>query len=575
MTILRTTRMRFAIWLVPLLVPLVSCTPVDESPELDLVIRNGRVVNGTGNPWFQADVGIRGDRIEAIGDLSGAATRQTIDASGLIVAPGFIDMHTHVDDGFADPGTSANLNYLLQGVTTVRPGADGSGSYAIDEQKRVWEENGIGTNAVPFAGYTVIRHEVLGEDQLRAPTAAEMEHMKSLVRRAMNEGAWGISAQLEYNGFNLYVTTEEMVEVASVVRDYGGIYTAHIRDEASDIVAAVEETIAIGERAGIPVNVTHIKATGRDNWGLMRSAVASIESARERGVEVTADQYPFLQGAPIDYITALIDIPEDMQPLHDLSQQLREPGGTAPDSPELRQRFNAELQAALRDPERRERLRLSTYEQRPDNPSAVARWGWQDFRIKVAVENPDVLEENLADLVDEQGLDGFDIVADLVLSEPDMLFASASQSPEDMRHALVQPWVMISSDGETAPATGDTEPPVRAHPRSFASQAIVLRQFVREEGILSLPDAVRKMTSLPAQLLSLNDRGLLLEGYKADIAVFDPEAVRDNATYSDAHQYTTGVQYVIVNGQVSVSDGEFSGIRAGRVLLKGAGDPSS
>ena len=575
MTILRKTRMRFAIRLVPLIVPLVSCTPVDESTELDLVIRDGRIVNGTGNPWFLADVGISGDTIVTVGDLSGAAARQAIDASGLIVVPGFIDMHTHVDDGFADASTSANLNYLLQGVTTVRPGADGSGSYAIDEQTRLWEENGIGTNAVPFAGFTVIRHEVLGEDQLRAPTAAEMEHMQSLVRRAMNEGAWGISAQLEYDGFNLYVTTDEMVEVASVVRDYGGIYTAHIRDEASDIVAAVEETIAIGERAGIPVNVTHIKATGRDNWGLMRSAVASINSARARGVAITADQYPFLQGAPIDYITALIDIPEDLQPLHDMSQQLREPGGTAPEMPELRQRFNAELQAALRDPELRERLRRSTYEQRPDNPSAVARWGWQDFRIKVAVENPDVLEENLADLVDEQGLDGFDIVADLVLSEPDMLFASASQSPEDMRHALVQPWVMISSDGETAPATGDTEPPVRAHPRSFASQAIVLRQFVREEGILSLPDAVRKMTSLPAQLLSLNDRGLLLEGYKADIAVFDPETVRDNATYSDAHQYATGVQYVIVNGQVSVSDGEFNGIRAGRVLLKGAGDPSS
>ena len=570
MTILRTTRMRFAIRLVPLLIPLVSCSPVDESPEFDLVIRHGRVVNGTGNPWFHADVGIRGDRIEAMGDLSAATARQTIDASGLIVAPGFIDMHTHVDDGFADASTSANLNYLLQGVTTVRPGADGSGSYAIDEQKRLWEENGLGTNAVPFAGFTVIRHEVLGEDQLRAPTAAEMEHMKSLVRRAMNKGAWGISAQLEYDGFNLFVTTEEMVEVASVVRDYGGIYTAHIRDEASDFVAAVEETIAIGERAGIPVNVTHIKATGRDNWGLMRSAVASIESARERGVAITADQYPFLQGAPIDYITALIDIPEDMQPLHEMSQQLREPGGTTPETPELRQRFNAELQAALRDPERRERLRLSTYEQRPDNPGAVARWGWQDFRIKVAVENPDVLEKNMADLVDEQGRDGFDIVADLVLSEPDMLFASASQSAEDMRHALIQPWVMISSDGETAPATGESEPPVRAHPRSFASQAIVLRQFVREEGILSLPDAVRKMTSLPAQLLSLNDRGLLLEGYKADIAIFDPEAVRDNATYSDAHQYAAGVQYVIVNGQISVSDGKFNGVRGGRVLLKEA-----
>ena len=562
--------MRFAVWLVPVLVPLVACSPEDGSPELDIVIRHGMVVNGTGNPWFHADVGIRGDEIEAIGDLSGATARQTIDASSLIVAPGFIDMHTHVDDGFADSGTSANLNYLLQGVTTVRPGADGSGSYEIDELKRSWEENGIGTNAVPFAGFTVIRHEVLGEDQLRAPTNSELERMKSLVRRAMDEGAWGISAQLEYDGFNLFVTTEEVVEVAGVVRDYGGIYTAHIRDEASDFVAAVEETIAIGERAGIPVNVTHIKATGRDNWGLMRMAVASINSARERGVAITADQYPFLQGAPIDYITALIDIPADMQPLHDMLQQLREPGSTTPETPELRQRFVTELQSALRDPELRERLRRSTYEQRPDNPGAVARWGWQDFRIKVAVENSAVLEENLADLVDGQGRDGFDIVADLVLSEPDILFASASQSPEDMRHALIQPWVMISSDGETGLATGEKEPPTRAHPRSFASQAIVLRQFVREEGILSLPEAVRKMTSLPAQLLSLNDRGLLLEGYKADIAVFDPEAVRDNATYSDAHQYATGVQYVIVNGQVSVSDGEFNGIRAGQVLLKEA-----
>ena len=570
MTMLHITRMRFAIWLVPLLVPLVACSPVDGTPELDIVIRHGKVVNGTGNPWFYADVGIMGNTIEAIGDLSGANARQTIDASGLIVAPGLIDMHTHVDDGFADAGTSANLNYLLQGVTTVRPGADGSGSYAIEELKRLWEENGIGTNAVPFAGFTVIRREVLGEDQLRAPTISELERMKSLVRRAMDEGAWGISAQLEYDGFNLFVTMEELVEVSNVVKDFGGIYTAHIRDEANNLVAAVEETIAIGERAGIPVNVTHIKATGRDNWGVMRSAVASINSARARGVAITADQYPFLQGAPIDYITALIDIPEDMQPLHDMSQQLRESGGSTPETPQLRQRFNAELQAALRDPERRERLRRSTYEQRPDNPGAVARWGWQDFRIKVAVENPAVLEKNIADLVDEQGLDGFDIVADLVLSEPDILFAAASQSPEDMRYALIQPWVMVGSDGETAVATGETEPPVRAHPRSFASQAIVLRQFVREEGILSLPEAVRKMTSLPAQLLSLNDRGLLLEGYKADVAIFDPEAVTDNATYSDAHQYATGVQYVIVNGQISVSDGEFNGIRAGRVLLKEA-----
>ena len=539
-----------------------------QDASFDVLILNGRLVDGTGNPWIYADVGVKDDDIVAIGDLSAASGRKTIDAAGLVIAPGFIDMHTHVDDGLADPERSANLNYLLQGVTTVRPGADGFGPLDVTETRRKWEANGMGTNAVPFAAYTAIRLEVMGDDQLRAPTGSELRRMQSMVREAMDDGAWGISAQLEYNGRETHLSTDEIVSVAGVVREYGGFYVAHIRDEAAGLVDAVEETIEIGRRAGIPVSVTHIKATGRSNWGLMRDAVAAINDARAQGFPITADQYPFLQGAPIDYITALIDVPADVQPLHDLANDLQDADFATTDQTNLRQRFVTELQHALRDDELRERLRASTYEKRPGNPSAVARWGWQDFRIKVAVENPDVLEKNIAELIEDQGRDGFDIVADLILSEPGILFAAASQSADDMRHAMRQPWVMISSDGGTFVATRDGEAPTRAHPRSFASQAIVLRKYVREEGVLTLEDAVRKMTSLPAQLLSLRDRGLVREGFKADIAIFDAATVQDHATYDDARRYATGVHYVIVNGQVAVDDGTFTGVKAGKVLLK-------
>ena len=550
------------------LLSVLVTTASGQNSQYDILIKNGRVIDGTGNPWYYADVGVDGDRIAAIGDLSNATGRETIDATNLVVAPGFIDMHTHVDDGFGDPDRSAILNYLIQGVTTVRPGADGSGRYEILGLKSLWEDNGMGVNAVPFAGFAVIRREVLGDDQLRSPTKAELERMKALVRRAMEEGAWGMSAQLEYGGFNIHVTTEELIELSKVVGEFDGFYVAHIRDEAGQLVEAVHETIAISEGAGVPVNVTHLKATGRSNWGLMRDAVAEINKARARGVMITADQYPFLQGAPIDYITALIDVPPDMQPLYELARSIEERDIAVDDQTERRQQYVSALQDALRDPSMRSRLRESTYEKRADNPSSVARWGWQDFRIKVAVDNAAVLEKNIAELVDEQGIDGFDIVADLVLSEPDILFAAASQSPDDMRYAMKQPWVMISSDGGTFPATDISDTPVRAHPRSFASQAIALRKFVREEGVLTLEDAVRKMTSLPAQLLELPDRGLLVRGYIADIAIFDADKVQDQATYDDARRYATGVQYVLVNGEISVAGGMFTGVRAGNVLLK-------
>lgn len=543
-------------------------TTASDIKEYDVLIANGSVYIGDGSPAIEADIAVKGDTILLVGDASDSESLRIIDATGLVVAPGFIDMHTHVDDAFSDPDLSPIVNYVIQGVTTVRPGADGSGSYEIAKTKAAWEANGMGANAVMFAGHRVIREKVMGEDQLRSPTQAELDEMKSLVRKAMDEGAWGLSAQLEYGGYETFVTTDEMIELSRPVADYDGFYVAHIRDEASKLVDAVNETIAIGEGAGIRTNVTHLKATGRDNWGVMRDVVQVINDARVRGVEITADQYPFLQGAPIDYITALIDIPESMDELYQLSQGVHEGDISANTGANNRTQFVEKLQAALQDPQMREQLKQSTYEQRVADPSPVARWGWQDFRIKVAVKNSEYLEKNIAEIIDEENRDGFDIVSDFVLSEPNMLFAAASQSSEDMRHALIQDWVMISSDGASTHATQEGEEPTRAHPRSFASQSIALRKFVREEQLLSLEQAIRKMTSLPASLLRLKDRGVLKEGYKADIVVFDPETIRDNATYDNALQYATGVHYVIVNGDIAVEDGAYTGVRAGKVLLK-------
>lgn len=534
----------------------------------DLLIENGKIVDGTGNPWYYGDVGIVGDTIVEIGDLSGRAADRTIDAEGLVVGPGFIDMHTHVDDAFDRPGSSAILNYLIQGVTTVRPGADGSSSHRIAEIKARWEENGMGTNAALTVGFNVVRREVMGEDFLRSPTSGELEQMRSLVRQAMREGAWGISTGLEYEGLHIYATTEEVIQVTRPVAEFGGIYISHMRDEAAHLLDAIREIIRISEEVGVPVNVTHFKATGKKNWGLMKDAVQLINDARARGVTITADQYPFDQSAPIGFITDLIDVPQDMEPFAELRERRRNRDLSPEQRDPLRREFVEELQKALTDESRRERLRESTYEQREANPSSVARWGWHDFRIKVAVENAHLIDKNLLELVEEQGRDGFDIVADLVLNEPDILFASGSMSQNDTRLAMVQPWLMTSSDGGGFPIIEEGARPVRGHPRSFASQSILLRKFVREEKLLSLEDAVRKMTSLPAQFLGMRDRGLLLEGYVADIAIFDPDSIQDHATYADSRRYATGVKYVIVNGNLSVENGEFNGTLNGKVLLK-------
>jgi N-acyl-D-aspartate/D-glutamate deacylase len=546
---------------------LIACSN-PQPDHFDILIIKGRIVNGTGNPWFYGDVGIKDNTIVAIGNLSDKTAATVIDAEGLVVSPGFIDMHTHCDDGLSEPSSNANLNYLIQGTTTVRTGSCGAGTYKIVDTKTAWERLGIGTNAVLLVGNISVREKVMGDDQQRVPTPEEIKKMQELVRQAMREGAWGISTGLEYGGYNKIVTTEEVIAITQPVAEFDGVYTSHMRDEAALMLDAIKETIRISEETGVPVNCTHIKATGMLNWGLMREAVNLINKARKRGIPVTADQYPYLQGSPIGFITELLDPPEDMEPFAELRKKLWDRKISEKEREQTHQQYVAELQQALKDPSKRSRVKAATYEDRAENPSAVARWGWQDFRIKVAVKNHHLVDKMLLDIIQEQNRDGFDVVADLILDEPDILFASGSQAAEDMRYAMIQDWVMVSSDGGALPMVKSTDSPVRGHPREFGSQTIVLRRFVREENLLTLENAIRKMTSLPAQFLKMNDRGLLLEGYKADVTVFNPETVRDNATYDNAFQYATGVEYVIVNGKISVEKGQYNGALNGKVLLK-------
>ncbi len=553
-------------FLLPVLVFFFAVCAKEEAGEFDILIQNGKIVDGTGNPWFYGDVGIRGDIIIEVGNLTGKKAAKTIDAAGLIVSPGFIDMHTHCDRGLGRVDSNANLNYLIQGVTTVRTGSCGSGTYKIVETKAAWEKIGMGTNAVMLVGNIPVRRAVMREE-LREPTPEEMEKMQELIRQAMQEGAWGISTGLEYGGYNKFVKTEEVIELTRVVGEFDGVYTSHLRDEAAELVEAVKETIRIGEETGVPVNVTHIKETGRNNWGLMKETVKAINDARERGIMVTADQYPWVQGAPVGLIRSILDVPRDMEPMAELRKKMRDRGLEDSEREKIREQYVDELKKALADKSKREKIEKFNVEGDPVFPSSISRWGWHDFTVMVSDKYPHFVKKNFIDIFKELGADPFDTVVDWIINDPDMLFASGSQSEEDMRHAMVQEWTMVSSDGGAVSIRKETDKPRRGHPRDFASQVKILRKYVREENLLTLEDAVRKMTSLPAHYIQMKNRGLLLKGYKADITVFDFENIKDVATYADSERYATGVEYVIIAGKISVEEGKYDGALNGKVLL--------
>lgn len=548
-----------------------SCRQTAEG--YDIIILNGTIIDGTGDSGFKGDIGIKGDTIVAVGDLSGKTAAKVIDAKGLVVSPGFIDMHTHCDGGLGNPDSNANLNYLIQGTTLVVTGNCGDGTFKIDEIKEKWEEQGIGTNAVHLVGFGTVRQTVMGREQ-REPTPEELEKIKDIVRQAMREGAWGMSTGLEYIP-GRYATTEEIIEVTKVVGEFGGIYSSHQRNEFDATPESTKETIRIAEEAGVRANTAHFKACRKDYWGTLKEAVDLINEARDRGIYVTADMYPYDRagGGRLMSVTRNAGlwipfrVPEDMEPFAEMRTKMRDESLSDVEREKLKEKYMDELAKALSDKSKREQIKQAVLVGTPEMPSEVALVGWDSYGIVASEKNPDLNGKILSDIAEEQGREPFDVLADLVIDEPDMWVAVGVMSDEDMRYAMKQDWLMFSSDGNAMPIIKEADMPRIGHPRAFGSQARVLSKYVREDNILTLENAVRKITSLPAELLQMKDRGVIKKGYKADIAIFDPDTIKDNSTFTNARQYSTGTEYVIVNGKLSIEKGEYNGALDGRLLL--------
>lgn len=537
-----------------------------EEGKFDILVKNGKIVDGTGNPWFYGDIGIKDDTIVKIGDLTGMTASKTIDAKGLVVSPGFIDMHTHSDRGLGRPDTNANLNYLTQGVTTVVTGnCGGSVSLKVAETKAQWEDQGIGTNAVFLVGHGTIRREVM-EMEPREATDEEIKKMQAILRQTMEEGAWGMSTGLEYVP-GLYANTEEVIALAKVVGEFGGIYSTHKRSEREYVREAVKETIRIGKEGGVRANISHLKLCGKNYWGQMKDVVKLVNDARAEGIYIVADMYPY-DKASAGPLPGVIGVPEDMEPLAEIRKKMRDRNLPDEEREKLREQYLDELAKALSDKSKRAQIKEATVVGLPNIPSSIARWGWDSRAIVHAKKNTHLIEKTLSDLAEEQKRDPFDILVDLFIEEGDDIhLSSGTMSEDDMKLAMRQDWLMFSSDGSASPIKKKGEKPRPGHPRAYGSFPRVLRKYVREEKVLTLENAIRGMSSLPASLLQMKDRGLLVRGYKADIVIFNPETVRDNATYMDSQQYSTGIEYVIINGKASIEKGEYNGALNGRVLL--------
>ena len=497
----------------------------------DILIRDGQVVDGIGSPWVQTDIGVRGDRIVRIGDLSRAAARREIDASGLVVSPGFIDPHTHARRGIFDVPTADNV--LLQGVTTVTEGNDGSSPFPIGAHLDRMARLAISPNWAVFVGQGTIRDEVIGRED-REPTPDELGRMRAHVATAMEEGALGISTGLFYVP-GTFTSTEEVIELSKVAAAYGGIYISHMRDEAHGLLDSVRETIRIGEEAGLPVQMTHHKVVGRDAWGTSADSLALVDAARGRGVDITIDQYPYT--ASQTSITALFP-----------------PWALEGDASDVR--------ARIQDPETRRRLKGDVV-YRIDRD----RGGGDPANVVIGLCGWDRSLEgkSLAEILTERNIEvSIPNAADLVMEIVERGGARAvyhAMTEEDVERIMRHPATAIGSDGGIS-VFGESVP----HPREYGTFARVLGRYVRERGVLTLEEAVRKMSGATARRIGLRDRGLLQEGFHADIAVFDAGRVRDVATFAEPHQYAEGVVFVLVNGILVVDGGEHTGARPGRVL---------
>jgi dihydroorotase/N-acyl-D-amino-acid deacylase len=503
-----------------------------QSVTYDLLLKNARIVDGTGGAWYRADIGVKGDTIVAIAPgLTGGASR-TIDVAGQVVAPGFIDVHTHARRGLSQTPTAAN--YVRQGVTTVMEGPDGSSPLPLEPFLRELDALKKSVNIGSFIGQGSVRSAVVGQDDRKA-TPEEIVRMQALVEQGMKDGAFGLSTGLFYVP-GTFTPTEEVIELAKVAARYGGSHTSHQRDDASKVIESVKETIRIGEEGGLPTQITHHKVVGQANFGRSVDTLKLVDEARARGVDVTIDQYP--------YTASSTSVSAALLPAWALEGNRQEQLKRF-DDPATRARIKQGAIMMIRD------------ERGGGDPKNV-QFASCGFDVSLA-------GKTLADLTLKRGLQPtIENAAEVTL----WIFEQGgcqgifhAMDEGDLERILKHPATMIASDGEV-PMFGRANP----HPRSYGTFARVLGVYVREKHDLTLEDAIRKMTSLPANRLGLADRGILRPGMKADIAVFDPAKVRDMATYTQPHQYAEGFSTVIVNGSIVFEKGAMTEARPGRVL---------
>jgi N-acyl-D-aspartate/D-glutamate deacylase len=552
----------FVFWLVGVIC--TSCC-LGEAPSFDVVILHGRIIDGTGSPWYAADLGIRDGRIAAIGQLSQAARRQTIDASNKIVAPGFIDMLGQSELSILiEPNLPSKI---FQGITTEITGEGGSVAplndrliegdrdyYEHYHVKPDWhtlrqyfdrlEKQGLGINLATYVGATQVRRIVLGEENVQ-PTPSQLDHMKALVSEAMRDGAVGVSSSLMYAPAP-YAKTEELIALAAEASKFGGIYATHIRNESSGILAALDEAIRIGREANVPVEVWHLKVAGKRNWGRMPEVVAKIKEARAQGVDLAADTYAYTAWA------------------NGLSSYI---------PPWAHDGGDSKLIERLKDPQLRSRIRREML-----TPSTEWDNEWDGVPGPQAiligqVKSPKLapmVGKTLADFAKSQNKYPLDALFDLLI-EDDAFTRGVSfgMQESDVVLGLQQPWVSIDNDYEGTSPNGPLAKDF-AHPRAYGTFPRILRKYVREEKILTLEEAIRKFSALPAQRMRLNDRGVLKTALWADLVIFDPNEIRDVATFEQPNQLSVGMDYVLVNGVPVISNGKMTGTLPGKVL-HGAG----
>jgi N-acyl-D-amino-acid deacylase len=499
----------------------------DEPPvEADLVIRGATIYDGSGGPGRVGDLAIRGDKVVAVGKFRVAGNPRVIDGEGLVISPGFIDLHTHSDTPLTQPATRANLNYLTQGVTTVVTGNCGFGPADVAGQFKTLTDGGVGSNVIHLVPHNAVRQKVMGNAN-RPPTADELRRMEDLVDAGMRAGAWGLSTGLIYNP-GTYAKTDELVALAKVAARHGGLYASHIRDEGVAVLAALEEILEIARRAGIRIHISHIKVSGRRAWGKAPDVIALIRRERRRGVQVTADQYPY--AASSTNLAALV-----------IPAKYRE--GSAKD-----------FWKRLDDDEVGPKLRKAIQER------IDARQGGKALRIAAYAPKPQWQGKALSEIAAQEKRSALDIVLEIQRGGGAGV-VNFGMNEEEVRLFMREPYVATASDG-SAQVPSATVP----HPRSYGCFPRKVGHYALAEKLVPLAQALRSCSGLPADILRLPQRGYLKPGHYADVVVLDPKTFRDKATYDQPHQYATGVRYLFVNGRLAIDGGRFTGVLAGRVL---------